>query len=105
MRLMIQSLLQERFKLRVHREEHPMPVFGLHLVKPGKTGPQMKPHDPNSSCSIPLPSPQAGTSVATMTGLWPVGCGDGTEARISKYRLREGGRDTTMSAIADWLSG
>jgi uncharacterized protein (TIGR03435 family) len=40
-----------------------------------------------------------------MVGLWPANCGDGTEVRISKYRLREGGRDVTMTAIADWLTG
>src|SRR3984893_5076694 len=36
MRLMLQSLLEDRFKLKVHREKQQMPVFGLYLVKPGK---------------------------------------------------------------------
>lgn len=105
MRLMLQSLLEDRFKLQVHREKQQMPVFGLYLVKPGKTGPQLRPHDPISSCSAPLPVPMGEIPVATMVGLWPANCGDGTEVRISKYRLREGGRDVTMTAIADWLTG
>ncbi len=105
MRLMLQSLLEDRFKLKVHRETQKMPVFGLYLTRPGKTGPQLKPHDPASSCSAPLPLLSAETPVATMIGLWPPGCGDGTEARVSKYRLGEGGRDMTMNAIADWLTG
>jgi uncharacterized protein (TIGR03435 family) len=106
MRLMLQSLLEDRFKLKVHRERQQMPVFGLYLTRPGKTGPQLKPHNnPIPSCSTPLPLPPAETSVATMVGLWPPNCGDGTETRTSKYRLREGGRDMTMSAIADWLTG
>ena len=104
MRLMMQSLLEDRFKLKVHRVKQEMPVFGLYLTRPGKTGPQLKPHSP-TSCSAPLPLPAAGTPVAVMVRLWPPTCGDGTEARISKYRLREGGRDMTMSAIADWLTG
>jgi len=40
-----------------------------------------------------------------MVGQWPPTCGDGDEIRTSKNRLREGGRDMTMKAIADWLYG
>lgn len=105
MRLMMQSLLEDRFQLKVHREQRETPAFGLYLTRPGKTGPQLKPHGPNSSCSAPLPSPPAETSLAAMLGLWPETCGDGMETPISKYRLREGGRDMTMNAISDWLSG
>jgi uncharacterized protein (TIGR03435 family) len=105
MRLMLQSLLEDRFKLKAHRETREMPVLGLYLTKPGKTGPQLRAHNPTSSCSAPLPLPAAGTTVAAIVGLWPATCGDGTEARTSKYCLREGGRDMTMNAIADWLTG
>jgi len=105
MRLMVQSLLEDRFKLRVHRENREMPAYGLYLSRSGKTGPQLKLHNPSSSCATPLPLPAVGTPVETMVGLWPATCGDGTEAYASRYRLREGGRDMTMNAIADWLTG
>ena len=105
MRQMMQSLLEDRFKLRVHREQRQMPVFGLYLLKPVKGGPQLKPHNLSSSCQAALPLPAGGTPAEKMVGLWPSGCGDGTERRVSKYVLREGGRDMTMSAIADWLTG
>ena len=105
MRLMVQSLLEDRFKLRVHREKREVPVFGLYLSKPGKTGPQLKPHDPASSCAAPLPSPAAGAPAAALVGLWPATCGDGDEVAPARYRLREGGRDMTMKAIADGLTG
>jgi uncharacterized protein (TIGR03435 family) len=105
MRLMLQSLLEDRFKLKVHRETQKMPAFGLYLTRPRKTGPQLKPHNTTSSCSASPPLPSTETPVAAMVGLWPAGCGDGTEARTSKDRLREGGRDMTMNAIADWLTG
>jgi uncharacterized protein (TIGR03435 family) len=105
MRLMLQSLLEERFQLQVHREQRQVPIFGLYLVKSGKTGPQLKPHDPNSSCTTPLPAPQPITPIAAMLGLWPSTCGDGIEVRTSRYRLREGGRDMTMAAIANHLTG
>jgi uncharacterized protein (TIGR03435 family) len=105
MRLMLQSLLEERFKLQVHREQRQVPIYGLYLVKPGRPGPQLKPHDPNSSCTTPLPSPPPGTPTAAMVGLWPATCGDGIELHSSRYRLREGGRDMTMAAIANHLTG
>jgi uncharacterized protein (TIGR03435 family) len=105
MRLMVQSLLEDRFKLKVHRENQKMPVFGLYLKNAEKPGPQLQPHDPASSCAAPLPLPAAGTPVERMVGLWPATCGDGDEAWASTYRLREGGRDMTMSAMADWLTG
>jgi uncharacterized protein (TIGR03435 family) len=105
MRLMVQSLLEERFRLKVHREKRQLPVFGLYLVKNGKTGLQLRPHNPNSSCSAAVLAPKMEIPVEAMVGLWPAVCGDGTEVRISKDHLREGGRDMTMSAIADWLTG
>jgi len=43
MRLMMQSLLADRFKLAVHWENRETPVFTVVLVKPGKTGPQLQP--------------------------------------------------------------
>jgi uncharacterized protein (TIGR03435 family) len=105
MRLMMQSLLEDRFKLRVHREKQQTPVLGLFLAKPGELGRQLRPHDPAQTCSAPLPHPPAETPVAKMVGLWPATCGDGEEERISKTVLREVGRDMTMSAIANWLTG
>src|SRR5580658_5634043 len=50
MRLMIQSLLAERFKLAVHFETRDAPVFALTLVKPGKTGPKLLPHSEGPPC-------------------------------------------------------
>src|SRR5579863_8342925 len=38
MRLMMQSLLAERFKLKVHFETKELPLFALTLVKPGTPG-------------------------------------------------------------------
>ena len=43
MRLMMQSLLADRFKLAVHRETKEGPIYALVLVKPGQLGPQLKP--------------------------------------------------------------
>src|SRR5579863_4005111 len=49
MRLMMQSLLADRFKLAVHFESREGPVFALTLVKPGQTGPKLRPHAEGSA--------------------------------------------------------
>src|ERR1700761_4736041 len=59
MRLMMQSLLEDRFKLAVHREILQAPVFEMSLVKLGKTGPQLRRHSPASTCSTALPEQPA----------------------------------------------
>ena len=42
MRLMLQSLLEQRFQLKVHREKRVVPIFGLYLVKLEKAGASTK---------------------------------------------------------------
>ena len=49
MRLMMQSLLSERFKLTVHFESPVVPVLALTIVKPGKPGPKLRPHAEGSA--------------------------------------------------------
>ena len=44
MRLMVQALLADRFKLAIHYETRELPVFALVLSKSGKTGPKLRPH-------------------------------------------------------------
>jgi hypothetical protein len=44
MRLMMRSMLADRFKLVVHHETRQLPVLEVVLAKPGKTGPQLQPH-------------------------------------------------------------
>jgi uncharacterized protein (TIGR03435 family) len=50
MRLMMQSLLADRFKLRVHFETRKGPVLALTLFEPGKIGPNLIPHSEGPSC-------------------------------------------------------
>ncbi len=54
MRLMMQSLLADRFKLRVHFESRQVPVLGLVLVKPGQLGPNLLPHSEGPGCAESL---------------------------------------------------
>ena len=105
MREMMQSLLEDRFKLAVHRETRPVSIFALTLAKPGTVGPQLKPHPTDSPCPIDTPNQPSATSapIATLLSAWPNQCGDGDEIG-SPRRMRAGARDVTMAQIAAWLS-
>lgn len=98
-RLMMQSLLAERFKLAVHSETHDAPVFALVLAKPGKLGPQLRLHVDDPPCADPsIAIAQSGLSATEPDG-FPQPCG-----RVVPVRPRTpgciaafGGRDVTMN--------
>jgi uncharacterized protein (TIGR03435 family) len=50
MRLMMQSLLAERFHLVIHYTTADAPVFAIILAKPGITGPNLKVHPTSDAC-------------------------------------------------------
>ncbi len=49
--LMVQSLLEDRFKLVIHRETRQLPIYTLVVSKSGKTGPQLTTHSDDAKCS------------------------------------------------------
>jgi uncharacterized protein (TIGR03435 family) len=51
MRLMMQSLLAERFHLATHFETQTVPVLALVLAKPGKLGANLAPHEKGPPCN------------------------------------------------------
>jgi len=63
MRLMMQSLLADRFKLAVHFETRQVPVFALLVDKPGQLGPLLQRHPEDTPCPtvsfVPSPPPTA----------------------------------------------
>jgi len=50
-RLMMQSLLAERFHLAIHFEKRKVPVLALRLIRPGKLGPKLIPHSLGPHCN------------------------------------------------------
>ena len=57
MRMMMQSLLKDRFKLALHYETHDGPVNALVLEKPGTLGPKLLVHPENAPCqTAPQPA-------------------------------------------------
>jgi uncharacterized protein (TIGR03435 family) len=65
MRLMMQVLLADRFKLMVHRETRQAPVFAMVLRKPRQAGPELVPHPPSDSCAV-APTAEADDSTSNV---------------------------------------
>jgi uncharacterized protein (TIGR03435 family) len=107
LRLMMQSLLAERFKLAVHYEERRVPVLALVVAKAGTTGPKLQRHPAGAACpnfspnardehATPIPDPPE-----TVDGGFPSFCGGilGVPAS-AQDRYGFGARDVPMSLIA-----
>lgn len=98
MRLMIQSLLADRFKLRVHFETREGPVWALTPLEPGKLGPKLIPHSEGPPCPEsfevkllkPLPSDNAE---------WRQ-CGLSAKVSATSRGTEIGARNTTPELIA-----
>jgi bla regulator protein blaR1 len=100
MRLMMQSLLADRFKLAVHFETREAPVFALTLVKPGQTGPNLRPHSEGPPCPDSYTTPVFPPPAPTATDVFPANC-DTIEMKGNGVRALMGGRNLTMSRIAE----
>jgi uncharacterized protein (TIGR03435 family) len=100
LRLMMQSLLADRFKLAVHFETREGPVFELTLAKPGKRGPKLRPHAEGPPC------PDSLTPVGTPPGagdIFPRDCETAAMSERKGVRMI-GSRNTTMPLLADAIS-
>jgi len=100
MRLMMQTLLEDRFKLVMHWEIRQLPVYALVLDKAGKLGPGLQPHPDDAPCS---------TDPATTVFAFPttaLACGGIQEVQASvPERSARGARKVTMELIANSLGG
>jgi uncharacterized protein (TIGR03435 family) len=99
-RLMMQALLADRFKLAIHYETRQLPVFALVLEKPGKLGPQLRPHPEDSPCSTaPPPTTSAPGPPPTVAGGFPESCG-ALAGWPAGGRVRAGARNMAVEMIA-----
>jgi len=102
MRLMMQSLLADRFRLAVHFETQETAVMALTLVKPGKTGPKLRPHREGPACEESgAPAPQGRADDGSSP--YPERCYV-QELRRTGGQLRAGSRNTTIDQLAEVLS-
>jgi len=98
MRLMVQALLADRFKLAMHFESRDVPVFALGLIKPGQTGPKLRPHSEGPSCDVTLEA-----TPENVQKVFPLGCDSYTAMQGSGKMVRWGSRNTTMELLASSL--
>jgi bla regulator protein BlaR1 len=104
MRLMMQSLLAERFHLAVHYEMREMPAYALTLIKPGKWGPKLIRHADGPLCDAPAP-PALATGLADPdTAVFPPMCESQATVLGRNGHLVEGSRNSTMVLLAGSLS-
>jgi uncharacterized protein (TIGR03435 family) len=100
MRLMVQSLLADRFKLAVHFEAQVVPVLAMVLVKPGNTGPKLRPHSKGVPCEA---TPPTSGPPAQTAEVWPRICDGYVGMSLPNGMRRNGSRNTTMALLAGML--
>jgi uncharacterized protein (TIGR03435 family) len=100
-RLMMQSLLEQRFGLKVHVETETVPALAMTLAKPGKLGPRLIPHADGPPCPAAAPSdaPRPPDAKAAFPGL----CRVYSMQRNADGSTEWGARDTTMALVAGML--
>src|SRR5581483_5195409 len=101
MRLMMRSLLAERFRLAIHFEQRDVPVLAFVLAKSGKLGPQLHPHNADTPCPT---DPRAAAATvplkdkpALCNGLFPL------PPSVPGHQ-RFGGRNVTLEFMGETLS-
>jgi bla regulator protein blaR1 len=112
MRLMMQSLLADRFKLAVHFERKELPVLALRQVQSGKLGPKLLQHsqgppcpeeqalvgpgvDPSNPRRVVFPTP-----ADPQKEVFPSACVAGQSASVADGTWFVGSRNTTMEIAA-----
>jgi uncharacterized protein (TIGR03435 family) len=108
MRLMMRTLLSERFHLALHFVTADAPAFALVLSKPGVTGPNLQPHPPADSCAAPTPSTpdqpaSRPASLPSVVGELPPACGVIAHVPSAEAGMHYGGRAVALSLMATTL--
>jgi bla regulator protein BlaR1 len=101
MRLMMQSLLADRFGLKMHFEARETSVLVMTLAHPDRLGPKLRPHSEGPACDKVIPVPPDGT----VPTIYPLQCGSFDIFFDGKHPGILGSRNTTMDLIAESLPG
>jgi uncharacterized protein (TIGR03435 family) len=93
-RLMMQSLLAERFKLKVHFEKRDIPVLALMLVRPRTPGSKLRPHGDGPACKESDQSTEAS----------PFTCGRYNLISEANQKFLWGSRNALLCVMGSYLS-
>jgi uncharacterized protein (TIGR03435 family) len=102
MRLMVQSLLADRFKFAAHLEMHEESVLAVQLIHPGKLGPNLIPHDQGPPCptdSDPRQSPKEPN-----TAIFPHVCDVVMAEATANHMTEAGSRNAQPALMANLFS-
>lgn len=99
MRLMMQALLADRFKLKAHFETKEIPVFALVLLKPATLGPQLQGQSEERPCAESSPPANAARIPAAEPSKSLFPCDTFGATAPGNWR----GQRLTMAQIADNL--
>jgi len=106
MRLMMQSVLADRFKVAIHQETRQAPALRMLVVQPGKLGPQLQIHADEGACvstasNAGLATPPSPPSLRSGLQLPTISCGGITQLPASAPgRLRIGARNISLAILA-----
>jgi uncharacterized protein (TIGR03435 family) len=107
MRLMMRSLLADRFRLKTHYETRQVSIYAMELMRAGKTGPQLQLHslsEAESPCAAVLPRGSTQGAAGTVAGGYPSQCGGVLPMTPSAPgRLKVGARNVTMDFLEKQL--
>jgi uncharacterized protein (TIGR03435 family) len=103
MRLMMQSLLGERFGLKVHFEAIDTPVLALTLIKPGNPGPKLRPHEEGPACDYRPPSNDSGLP-PERTSVYPLICDAYMGRPMPDHSILVGSRNTTLDLMSAFFA-
>ena len=97
MRLMVQSLLEERFGLKTHMETRQLPVLALVLARPGRMGPHLRQHPAGAEGCSNGAGPEVALVPALCGGLVSIG------GASAPSHVRIGGRKVPLALLAEHL--
>jgi uncharacterized protein (TIGR03435 family) len=106
-RMMMRSLLADRFKLVVHFDTRQVPLYALVLAKPGKLGPNLRLHQADDPvCANPPDFPASGLVTEVDAAGFPKMCGGPFGMKPSQLgQIRNGGRNVAMERFATVIPG
>jgi len=103
LRLMMQALLVERFKLALHFETRETNVLALRLVKAGKTGPKLIAHAAGPACDV-REGKVANDGPGKDGAIYPPVCGVSVFSPAAHHQNLLAGRNTRMELMGPILA-